>query len=88
MLRSTCVRQLHRSLCAVAALAILVLAWAPARAGAQEEPQEQVAALGRVLGMTPAEIEALGLSPEEIENLLAGALKTAAPVGRTSARAE
>ena len=72
MLRSTCVRQLHRSLCAVAALAILVLAWAPARVGAQEEPQEQVEALGRVLGMTPAEIEALGLSPEEIENLLAG----------------
>ena len=72
MLRSTCVRQLHRSVCAVAALAILVLAWAPALAGAQEEPQEQVAALGRVLGMTPAEIEALGLSPEEIENLLAG----------------
>ena len=71
-MRSTCVRQLHRSLCAVAALAILVLAWAPALAGAQEEPQEQVAALGRVLGMTPAEIEALGLSPEEIENLLAG----------------
>ena len=72
MLRSTCVRQLHRSVCAVAALAILVLAWAPARVGAQEEPQEQVEALGRVLGMTPAEIEALGLSPEEIENLLAG----------------
>ena len=72
MLRSTCVRQLHRSLCAGAALAILVLAWAPARVGAQEEPQEQVEALGRVLGMTPAEIEALGLSPEEIENLLAG----------------
>ena len=72
MLRSTCVRQLHRSLCAGAALAILVLTWAPARAGAQEEPQEQVEALGRVLGMTPAEIEALDLSPEEIENLLAG----------------
>ena len=48
------------------------MAWAPALAGAQEEPQEQVEALGRVLGMTPAEIEALGLSPEEIENLLAG----------------
>ena len=72
MLRSTCVRQLHRSVCAVAALAILVLAWAPALAGAQEEPQEPIEALGRVLGMTPAEIEALGLSPEEIENLLAG----------------
>ena len=51
MLRSTCVRQLHRSLCAVAALAILVLAWAPARVGAQEEPQEQAR---RVFGLTEA----------------------------------
>ena len=60
----------------VAALAVLALLWAPveadARGAAQEEPQEPIEALGRVLGMTPAEIEALGLSPEEVQNLLAG----------------
>ena len=60
----------------VAALAVLALLWAPveadARGAAQEEPQEPIEALGRALGMTPAEVEALGLSPEEVQNLLAG----------------
>ena len=34
--------------------------------------QEQIEELSRVLGVTPAEIEAMGLSPEEIERLLTG----------------
>ena len=60
----------------VASLAALALAWAPAgadaRGAAQGEPQEQIEELSRVLGVTPAEIEALGLSPEEMQRLLAG----------------
>ena len=60
----------------VASLAVLALAWAPAwadgRAAAQGDPQEQIEELSRVLRVTPAEIEAMGLSPEEIERLLAG----------------
>ena len=64
------------SLRVVASLAVLALAWAPAgaaaRGAAQGEPQEQIEELSRVLGVTPAEIEAMGLSPEEIERLLTG----------------
>ena len=60
----------------VASLAVLALAWAPAgaaaRGAAQGEPQEQIEELSRVLGVTPAEIEALGLSPEEMQRLLDG----------------
>ncbi len=60
----------------VASLAVLALAWAPAgaaaRGAAQGEPQEQIEELSRVLGVTPAEIEAMELSPEEIERLLTG----------------
>ena len=60
----------------VASLAVLALAWAPAgaaaRGAAQGEPQEQIEELSRVIGVTPAEIEALGLSPEEMQRLLAG----------------
>ena len=76
---------IHRSSRAIAGLAVLALAWAPAgaaaRGAAQEEPQEQIVALGRALGMTPAEVEALGLSPEEIANLLAGFTEETVVVG-------
>ena len=75
-------------------LAVLVPAWAaqlPA-AGAEphdHDPQERTAdpsddlvqELGRVLGMTPAEIEALGLSPAEMRNLLAGFTEETVVVG-------
>ncbi len=63
-------------------------------AGAAAEPQdndtqEQVEErtdplaeeLGRALGMTPAEIEALGLSPEEIRSLIAGFTEETVVVG-------
>ena len=70
---------------AIAALAVLVLTWAPAaadaRGTAQEGPQEQIEALGRALGMTPEEVEALGLSPAEIDNLLAGFSEETVVVG-------
>ena len=60
----------------VASLAVMALAWAPAgadaRGAAQGEPQEQIEELSRVLGVTSAEIEALSLSPEEMQRLLAG----------------
>ena len=60
----------------VAALAVMALAWAPAgadaRGAAQGEPQEQIEELSRVLGVTSAEIEALSLSLEEMQRLLAG----------------
>ena len=52
-----------------------------ARGAAQDEQQEQIAALARALGMTPAEVEALGLSPEEIANLLAGFTEETVVVG-------
>ena len=54
---------------------------AEARAAAQDEPREQIEALARALGMTPAEVEALGLSPEEIANLLAGFTEETVVVG-------
>ena len=60
----------------VASLAVLALAWAPAgadaRGAAQGDPQEQIEELSRVLGVTLAEIEALDLSLEEMQRLLAG----------------
>ena len=75
-------------------LAVLLPAWAalsPA-AGAQprdDDPQEQVeegtdelvSELGRALGMTPAEVEALGLSPQEMRSLLAGFTEETVVVG-------
>ena len=68
------------ALAAVLALASMPAA-AAARGAVQEEPQEQIAALGRALGMTAEEIEALGLSPDEIENLLAGFSEETVVVG-------
>ena len=76
----------HPSL-AIWTLTLLALAWAPAqvvaeaRGAAQDEPQEQMEALGRALGMTPEEVETLGLSPEEIDNLLAGFSEETVVVG-------
>ena len=78
----------------VLTLALLVSAWAalPPDAGAEpqdKDPQEHVEEktdalvedLGRALGMTPAEIEALGLSPEEMQRLLAGFTEETVVVG-------
>ncbi len=69
----------------VGALALLALVSAPAAAdaggAAEQEPQEQIEALGRALGMTPEEVEALELSPEEIDNLLAGFSEETVVVG-------
>ena len=63
----------------VAVLAVFALAGSPAVTTAfgtaqasPNDPQEQIEALGRRLGMTPAEVEALGLTPEELTNLLDG----------------
>ena len=84
-LKPTHRQTVRRSSRAIAALAVLALALAPAVAeahgAAQDEPQEQVEALARALGMTPAEVEALGLSPEEIENLLDGFTEETVVVG-------
>ena len=79
-------KTLHRPVQIITALAtVLALASMPAPAAArsavQEEPQEQIEALGRALGMTAEEIEALGLSPDEIENLLAGFTEETVVVG-------
>ena len=54
-----------------------------------DDPQEQVESrtdplaeeLGRALGMTPAEVEALGLSPEEMRSLIAGFTEETVVVG-------
>ena len=62
----------HRLSYTLALGIFLTLTWPLAGAVAQEDRQEQIEALGRALGMTPEEVEALGLSAEEIENLLAG----------------
>ena len=76
----------HPSL-AIWTLTLLALAWAPAqvvaeaRGAAQDEPQEQMEALGRALGMTAEEVETLGLSSEEIDNLLAGFSEETVVVG-------
>ena len=73
-MKPICLKAIGRSLRVVASLAVLALAWAPAgadaRGAAQGEPQAQIEELSRVLGVTPAEIEAMGLSLEEIERLL------------------
>lgn len=79
-------KTLHGPVRIITALAaVLALASMPAPAAArgavQEEPQEQIAALGRALGMTAEEVEALGLSPEEIDNLLAGFSEETVVVG-------
>ena len=52
----------------------------------QEERQQQLEALARALGMTPSEVEALGLSPEEIANLLAGFTEETVVVGSRASR--
>ena len=75
-------------------LVALLPAWAalsPAAGAAPQgsEPQERmdgqadslVEELGRALGMTPAAIEALGLSPEEMRSLLAGFTEETVVVG-------
>ena len=79
-------KTLHGPVRIITALAaVLALASMPApaavRGAVQEEPQEQIAALGRALGMTAEEVEALGLSPEEVENLLAGLTEETVVVG-------
>ena len=78
-------KTIQRPVGIIAALAVLALASMPATAAArgavQEEQQEQIEALGRALGMTLEEVEALGLSPEEIENLLAGFTEETVVVG-------
>ena len=65
-------------------------AGAPAGAGAPGEPapgqepdaaESQVEELARVLGMTPSEVEALALSPEEMDLLLAGFTEETVVVG-------
>ena len=75
-------------------LAVLVPAWTtfPSAAGAEPrdtDPREQVEGqtdapvevLARVLRMTPDEIEALGLSPAEMQRLLAGFTEETVVVG-------
>ena len=52
-----------------------------ASSAGQDEAQEQIEALGRALGMTAEEVEALNLSPDEIENLLAGFTEETVVVG-------
>ena len=70
---------------AAALLAVLALAWLPVAAEAggavQDDRQEQLDALSRVLGMTVAEIEALGLSADEIQVLLEGYTEETVVVG-------
>ena len=80
--------------CAVVVLAVLPAAWIALESEAGAEPPvrdglEQVEdgtdvlveELSRALGMTPAEIEALGLSPEEMRSLLAGFTEETVVVG-------
>ena len=74
-------------------LALLAPAWmvfeAAAFAAIQDDPPQQVQAaggelieqLGRALGMTPEEVAALGLSPAEMESLLAGFTEETVVVG-------
>ena len=63
------------------ALACWLPAAAEARAAAQDEQQAQVDELARVLGMTADEIEALSLSPEEVQVLLEGYTEETVVVG-------
>ena len=66
-------------------LAALVLSWLPieaeARSAAQDDRQDQIEALSRVLGMTTAEIEAMDLSSEEMQFLLEGYSEETVVVG-------
>ena len=66
-------------------LAALVLSWLPieaeARSAAQDDRQDQIEALSRVLGMTTAEIEAMDLSFEEMQFLLEGYTEETVVVG-------
>ncbi len=67
---------------AIAGVLVALAVGLAAPALAQDDPmEEQIEALGRALGMTPAEVEALGLSPEEIENLLDGFTEETVVVG-------
>ena len=78
----------------VAMLAVLVPAWtalasdargAPQSDSRQEQTQQETAALiealGHALGMAPEEVAALGLSPAEMESLLAGFTEETVVVG-------
>ena len=66
-------------------LAVLALAWAPlaaeAQDAAQDDQQAQVEELARVLDMSAAEVEALGLSDDEIQVLLEGYTEETVVVG-------
>ena len=66
-------------------LAVLALAWAPlaaeAQDAAQDDQQAQVEELARVLGMSAAEVGALGLSDDEIQVLLEGYTEETVVVG-------
>ena len=68
-----------------ALLAVLALAWLPlvAEAGgvAQDDRPARVDELARVLGMTAEEVEALGLSSDEIQVLLEGYTEETVVVG-------
>ena len=71
---------------ALLALAFAADALAAARPESRQEPTAEPAEtlaeeLGRALGMTPAEIEALGLSPDELQGLLAGFAEETVVVG-------
>ena len=66
-------------------LAALVLSWLPIEAealsAAQDDRQDQIEELSRVLGMTTAEIEAMDLSSEEMQFLLEGYTEETVVVG-------
>ncbi len=69
---------------AQAAALAAALAWLPAASAAeaaQDDRQAQVEELGRVLGMTADEIEALGLTDDEMQVLLEGYTEETVVVG-------
>ena len=70
---------------AAARVAVLALAWLPAAAAAagvaQDDRPARVDELARVLGMTAEEVEALGLSSDEIQVLLEGYTEETVVVG-------
>ena len=74
----------HGHAAQAAALAV-ALAWLPAASASAEAAQDdrpaQVEELGRVLGMTAAEIEELGLTDDEIRVLLEGYTEETVVVG-------
>ena len=74
----------NRGRAALAAALAVVLAWQPAASAAgdaQDNRQAQVEELARVLGMSAAEIEALGLSDDEVRVLLEGYTEETVVVG-------